>query len=60
MTCMRNVGREGGDGKDAMEDPFSSMKIQRPRQHKRFELYCKMGNPKQMPRKVQVKDDSGY
>lgn len=27
MICMRNVGREGGDGKDAMKDPFSSMKI---------------------------------
>lgn len=54
MTCMRNVGRERGDGNNMMKDPFSSMKFQR--QQEWFELYCKMDNSKQMPRKVQVKE----
>lgn len=56
MRCMRNMGREGGDGKDTMKDLFSSMNFQRPGQQEWFELHCKMDNSKQIPRKVQVKE----
>lgn len=55
MTCMRNMGREGADGKDTMKDPFSSMNIQRQGQQERFELYCETDNSKTY-RKVQVKE----
>lgn len=51
---MKNVGREGGDGKDKMKDPLTSMNIQRQGQKERFD------NPKQMPRKVQVKETTQY
>lgn len=27
ITCARNVGREGADGKDTMKDPLASLNV---------------------------------
>lgn len=27
ITCVRNVGREGADGKDTMKDPLASLNV---------------------------------
>lgn len=58
MTYMRNVGREGCEGKDTTKDPFSSMNIQRQGQQERFELYFKMGNARQ--KSLGKRHNSGY
>lgn len=60
MTCYVQFGktgkREGGDGKDTMKNPFSSMNIQTHEWQERFDLYCETENSKQqMSRKVQVR-----